>query len=150
MIDVLKVNKVGNRISSYSCSEDGKVFNLTKQQLSDYIDSKRVSNATKQVYKGTLIIRINDKKGKVDQSVINKSTSDKTLSKSVQEKHEAMVAVVNHKIIQQVNCEKHLRFKQLNKEKFNEFLGRASVMGLEVKNLSSDLVSVTNLTGVPL
>ena len=60
MIAVMRVNKVGNRVQSYTCTDGNRTIDLTKQQLSKYIDDRKVVNATKQVYNGTLIIRVND------------------------------------------------------------------------------------------
>lgn len=61
MIKVTKINKQGNRIQSYTCTDGKQTLDLTKEQLISYIDKKMVSNAKKQTYQGKTIIRINDK-----------------------------------------------------------------------------------------
>lgn len=77
MITVLKVNKQGNRVVSYTCTDGTKSLDLSKEQLSQYITQKRVSNATQQVYKGTKIIRIKD----TNKININKDSNKATCIK---------------------------------------------------------------------
>ena len=61
MITIISINKQGNKIISYTCTNGAEIKNLTKKQVSELIDKKQVSNATKQVYKGNLIIRVKNK-----------------------------------------------------------------------------------------
>lgn len=70
MIKVLNINKQGNRIVSYTCTDGSKTLNLTKEQLSQYILQKKVLNATQQIYKGTTIIRVKE----VPQQMHNSKT----------------------------------------------------------------------------
>ena len=60
MINIISINKQGNKIISYTCTNGSETKNLTKEQVSKLIDKKQVSNATKQVYKGNTIIRVKD------------------------------------------------------------------------------------------
>ena len=63
MIKVLQVNKVGNRIRSYVCTDgNGRTTALSKRQLTELIRMGRVDNASIQVYNGGVIIRIKDPK----------------------------------------------------------------------------------------
>ena len=45
-------------MQGYTCTDGAKSVVLTKEQLNECIKAKKVSNATSQVYKGTLIIRV--------------------------------------------------------------------------------------------
>ena len=60
MIKVVRVNKTGNKIDSYTCTDGNRSINLTKEQLIAYINNKQVTNARLQVYNGTSIIRLKD------------------------------------------------------------------------------------------
>lgn len=60
MITVLQVMKTANRIDGYLCTDGKDTKVLTKEQLANAIDHKQVNNATKQTYKGQLIIRVTD------------------------------------------------------------------------------------------
>lgn len=60
MITVLQVMKTANRIDGYLCTDGKDTKVLTKEQLAHAIDHKQVNNATKQTYKGQLIIRVTD------------------------------------------------------------------------------------------
>lgn len=65
MITVLQVNKQGNRILSYTCTDGKTNKDISKEQLIQYIDAKQVTNAKKQIYKGQIIVRVktNNNKG---------------------------------------------------------------------------------------
>lgn len=60
MIEVLEVNKQGNKIISYTCDDGStdKVKYLSKEELIHEIENNNVSNARLQVYKGKLIVRV--------------------------------------------------------------------------------------------
>ena len=60
MITVLKVNKQGNKIISYTCTDGAQTLDLSKEQLCGYIDKKMISNARIQIYQGNIIVRVND------------------------------------------------------------------------------------------
>ncbi len=60
MIKVLSVNKEGNRVKSYTCTDGSSTAELSKEQLISHINNGNVSNARIQVYKGNTIIRIAD------------------------------------------------------------------------------------------
>ena len=60
MITVLKINKQGNKIISYTCTDGNTTLDLIKEQLLEYIDKKQVSNAKIQMYQGKTIIRVKD------------------------------------------------------------------------------------------
>lgn len=47
MITVLKINKQGNRILSYTCTDGRNNKDISKEQLIQYIDAKQVTNAKK-------------------------------------------------------------------------------------------------------
>lgn len=61
MITVLKINKQGNKITSYTCTDGNKTLDLTKEMLIELIGKKVVVNAKIQVYQGRTIIRLSDK-----------------------------------------------------------------------------------------
>lgn len=60
MIKVLSVNKEGNRVKSYTCTDGASTAELSKEQLISHINNGNVSNARIQVYKGNTIIRVAD------------------------------------------------------------------------------------------
>lgn len=60
MIKVLNVNKEGNRVKSYTCTDGSSTAELSKEQLISHINNGNVSNARIQVYKGNTIIRVAD------------------------------------------------------------------------------------------
>ena len=60
MITVLKVNKQGNKIISYTCTDGAQTLDISKEQLCGYIDKKMVSNAKMQNYQGNIIVRVSD------------------------------------------------------------------------------------------
>ena len=60
MIKVLSVNKVGNRIYNYTCTDGNSISQLTKEELALYIQNKMVINATKYISEGRLVIRVTD------------------------------------------------------------------------------------------
>ena len=60
MIKILNVNKQGNRIISYTCTDDNQTSELTKEQVIQLIKNKQISNATLQYYNNKPIIRIKD------------------------------------------------------------------------------------------
>ena len=60
MLTVLGVNKVGNRIESYTVTDGKATFEETKTRLINYIRNHQVTNATVQVYNGNVIVRIKD------------------------------------------------------------------------------------------
>ena len=60
MIRVIRVNKAGNRIKSYACTDGKETVEVTKDKLSELIRNKEVCNATQQLYKGSIIIRIKE------------------------------------------------------------------------------------------
>lgn len=60
MIKVLNINKEGNRVRSYTCTDGSSTAELSKEQLISHINNGNVSNARIQVYKGNTIIRVAD------------------------------------------------------------------------------------------
>lgn len=60
MIKVLNINKEGNRVKSYTCTDGSSTAELSKEQLISHINNGNVSNARIQVYKGNTIIRVAD------------------------------------------------------------------------------------------
>lgn len=77
MITVLKINKQGNKIISYTCTDGGQTLDLSKEQLCGYIDKKMVSNAKIQVYQGNIIVRVSDAAKDVQKAPTNNSTVTK-------------------------------------------------------------------------
>lgn len=73
MIQVLNVNKQGNKVVSYTCTDGMQTLNISKQQLANYIEQHLVTNATKQLYNGSIIIRVKD---------ANKINFEKMMAKS--------------------------------------------------------------------
>lgn len=55
MITVLKVNKQGNKILSYTCTDGKHNKDISKEQLIQYIDAKQVSNAKNKFIKEALL-----------------------------------------------------------------------------------------------
>lgn len=80
MIRVKSVNKRGNRIISYTCTDGNKTLDISKESLHEYIKSGAVENATSQIYNGTIIIRVKnaDKLIVKDSSNLNASTINST------------------------------------------------------------------------
>ena len=60
MIRVISINKQGNKIISYTCTDGKRNSDLTKEQLIEYIKRKQVSNARLQIYKGSSIVRVTE------------------------------------------------------------------------------------------
>ena len=60
MVTVLKVNKLNNRIISYTCTDGNTTVDISKQELETYIKRKLATNATIQTYNGRTIIRVTD------------------------------------------------------------------------------------------
>ena len=46
MITVLSINKRGNKIESYTCTDGLKTINISKDILIGHIKNKQVTNAT--------------------------------------------------------------------------------------------------------
>ena len=59
MIRIISVNKVGNKIQGYTCTDGSRTENLTKEQIVQQIKNKNVENAKVQLYNGNY--RITDK-----------------------------------------------------------------------------------------
>ena len=78
MIKVLNVVKNSNKIVGYNCTDGKQVRLITKEQLAKFIDARQCLNATKQVYKGQIIIRLKEK-----LSVNTMSTMQKNNTQSV-------------------------------------------------------------------
>lgn len=57
-VRVLSINKVGNIVKSYTCTDGRNVKDFNKDQLIALIDNRLVTNARKQIYKGRIIIRV--------------------------------------------------------------------------------------------
>lgn len=74
MIQVLKVNKQGNKIVSYTCTDGATVLDLTKEHLIKYINNKQVINAKVQMYQGKPIVRVTEAKS-VSTNKIKENTS---------------------------------------------------------------------------
>lgn len=71
---IVKKEVENKRIKGYVCKNaEGATKLLSKEQVAYLMDRKKVRNATKQVYKGTLIIRpkkdADEVHGKVDKNV---------------------------------------------------------------------------------
>lgn len=60
MVKIIKVNKVGNKIESYTCTDGRKVIQLSKNEVIKLIRKKQVVNARLQVYRGKEIIRVRE------------------------------------------------------------------------------------------
>lgn len=58
MLTVLKINKDGNRIKNYTCTDGINTMVLTKEQLAMQIEDKQVTNATRQITNGNIVIRV--------------------------------------------------------------------------------------------
>lgn len=72
MIKVLKANKQGRNIVSYTCTDGNTKQQLTKEELAQLIESKQCTNATKYIQNGKLTIRINkEKSGRKKKNNIN-------------------------------------------------------------------------------
>lgn len=70
MITILGVNKSGNKIIDYDCTDGSNTLKLTKDKLAELIQNKEVSNAKMQVYKGTVIIRVKDSVKTINQVIV--------------------------------------------------------------------------------
>ena len=103
MIQVLKINKHGNRISSYTCTDGSKTLDLTKEQLINFIDRKMVNNAKKQVYQGKTIIRVDDAAKFISNQVQNNNKEDSNNTKYEE-----------NQLIQYVNKAKEKGIKELD------------------------------------
>ena len=103
MIQVLKINKHGNRISSYTCTDGSKTLDLTKEQLINFIDRKMVNNAKKQVYQGKTIIRVDDAAKFISNQVQNNIKEDSNNTKYEE-----------NQLIQYVNKAKEKGIKELD------------------------------------
>lgn len=146
MIKVLNINKQGNKIISYTCTDGSKTLDLTKEQLSQYILQKKVLNATQQVYKGTTIIRVKD----VPQQIYNskalnnkvKKELNKDINKSTyikieylrakQEEYKKKVEIVINKL--SISDSDKLKIMV---ETFIGFLGTSNIRGLN--NINSKI-----------
>lgn len=103
MIQVLKINKHGNRIVSYTCTDGSKTLDLTKEQLINFIDRKMVNNAKKQVYQGKTIIRVDDAAKFISNPVQNNIKEDSNNTKYEE-----------NQLIQYVNKAKEKGIKELD------------------------------------
>ena len=83
MLKVLRVNKQGNKILSYTCTDGTKQGDITKDQLVEHIKRKNVSNARVQVYNGTVIVRITDDADKINIPTPPKQIESKPMAEAV-------------------------------------------------------------------
>lgn len=85
-IIVKSINKNGNKIIDYICESNGKLINLTREQLINQINDRKVDNARIQVYKGQIIIRIKqDEQGKITEKKERQTNKDKTVADLMKE-----------------------------------------------------------------
>lgn len=69
MITIVGVNKQGNKILNYDCTDGSKSLKLTKDEVAELIKKKEVTNARMQIYKNNVIIRVKDVVNKVATKV---------------------------------------------------------------------------------
>ena len=84
MIKVIKVNKEGNKVLNYVCTDGKSTKLLSKEQLAMAIEKKLVENARMQVYQGRLIIRVTDD--------VDKETTSTTPQQTCKPKQELKIA----------------------------------------------------------
>lgn len=140
MIKVLSVNKQGNRIISYTCTDGSRTIDLTKGQLSNYISNKQVINATQQIYKGNTIIRIKSdtynrlNSNMVDTQLCNNENKYKT-QESVFERFKNFLDSIDDIVILSFNynsSENKLEFR-LAKKAMKPVSGAPMMYGLTLK-----------------
>lgn len=91
MITVLKINKQGNKILSYTCTDGKNNKDISKEQLIQYIDAKQVTNAKKQIYKGSTIIRVKEIDTAKPKNIVSNTDSKISI--------EALVTIINNMLV---------------------------------------------------
>ncbi len=74
MIKVIKVNKEGNKVINYVCTDGKSAKILSKEQLAEAIKKKLVENARMQIYQDRLIIRVAEDVDKEKTSAATQQT----------------------------------------------------------------------------
>ena len=147
MIKVIKINKVGNRISSYTCTDGNTTIDISKDQLIKYIDAKQAENATKQIYKGTIIIRVKEADTNTAGNASTVRVAD-NVNNNAKESRASKVLKVKPLVIDVgfidklyvINSTAHLKFKANLNGRAESVKYKAKLIGLGVHEINGAIV----------